>query len=124
MNASLFVLRACVRACVHALRVWVPAWARGFVGARVCVRECLALMSVNSLLPRVKIKCVRIQRSHLRWRKRLPVHYNAVLVVIMILVGDVKGCRYALSGSLGRVIQVPNVPVNTADNFEYHGPAW
>ena len=65
-----------------------------------------------------------IERLHLRWGKLLPVHYNSVLVVIMMPFGDVKGCCYSLSGSLGRVIQVPHALVNAADNFEYHGPAW
>lgn len=51
------------------------------------------------------------------------MHDNAVLVVITMLVGDVKGCRYELCGSLGRLIRVPYPPVNTADSFEYHGPA-
>ena len=72
--------------------------------------------------------CIGLAKSieyfNLRWIKILPVHHHSVLIMIIMLVCDVKGCRYELGGSLVRVIQVPHLAVNTTDHFEYQGPTW
>ena len=107
--ASLFVLRVCVR-----------AWVRAFVGACMCER--VPGLNVNSLLLRAKRVCSN--RTYSPEMEKTSASSLQCGSCSDPLVGDIKGCRYVLSGSLGRVIQVPHPPVNTADNFEYHGPAW